>query len=570
MRNSLFALLIFFGPLLLAQNDRIADPNSGIQGLKDNLNRLLNENKIDSALFYMNQLIAHYQSTGDTEEEVRAAVHKGEVLRYITALDEALDLMEKYAAQAESLENSTVKSTYYNRLAAILFEAGDKSEALKAVKKSQEIDSIKGYTWRIYSNWNIEGAIYRDQEQYQKALNVLENSARYAQSQKDTNEYLTALYNLSRHHYRVKNYAEAIATADKYLQDYPYQNHLRMPADVVEIRAYSAQAMEDFQQAFQWLDTAYNWRLKDMQQVIESRVKAMRITEDLEKARLESQALRSEQKAYKFQTIALATTLMMAILVGITLYLNSKRRHARQEEENRKMKESLEFKNQLISIVAHDIRNPVASLRGMLQLYAEGLVKTNELTDWMDGLETSVANVDLLLENLLNWVKIQSGSINPKVEKMELLALIQNTKTELKAQMDLKKIDFIGHELPEAPFWIEGDPNILAFCLRNVLSNAIKFSEDQSKIELSVKEANDTIQIAVKDYGIGMTSDQIEKLYQKDVAGKEGTKNEKGTGMGLSLCMEFLEALNGHLAISSEIGKGSTFTLVFPGRYTGI
>ncbi len=566
MRYLITFLAYLFCFSSLAQTDSSAIPNSGIKGLKDNLDRLISENKIDSALLYTGKLIQYYKNEGDYYEELRAVSHKAEILRHISSLAEAKSLMMEYSSVADTMATSTVKSVYYNRLAAILIELKELEAALKAVKRSQSIDAKAGYTWRKYSNWNIEGAIYRDQKQFYLAREVLERSAQYAKVQNDTNEYLTALYNLSHNYFQAKDFEQALEAAQAYLLTYPY-DFTRMPADVAEIGAEAAQELGNHKLAFTLLDSAYEWRLQEMSEVIDSRVEALKMTDHLEKARLEGDILRSQKEADHFRIVALASFLSIATLLVIVFFLSSrnyKERHSRQTEQNERMQESLEFKDKLISIVAHDIRNPVASIRGMLQLYSQGMVKTNELIDWMDGLETSVANVDLLLENLLNWVKAQRGQIEAHIESINITPILNQTAAELHSQLELKKIELDRSGLPTTDLNLNADPNILSFAFRNILSNAIKFSEEGAAVKLRLEELGEFYKISVQDHGKGMSSQQIEAIMQKKAESTRGTRSEKGSGMGLGLSQEFLLAMGARFAIESQLGEGTTLSIMIP------
>lgn len=568
MKTLLTFILLISGGLLVAQNGHNAVPNSGIEGLKENLNRLLSENKIDSALLYTGLLIRHYQEEGNTYEELRSAIHKAEILRHISSLEEALKIMTNYRSVAENLPLSTVKSVYYNRLAAILFEMGELPAALDAVHTSQKIDSIAGYTWRKFSNWNLEGALFRDLKELDKAQAVLKKTAQYALSQKDTGEYLTALYNLSHHYYRSQNYPNTFRLAREYLS-YNYVPHSTgMPADLAEIAAYSAYAMQDYPTAFNLLDSAFHWRKDEMELIIQSRVEAMKMTDDLERERWEGDIMRSQKEADQLRIITLAAALIIVALLSLVFYLSNKsykQRNAKQAAENQEMQESLKFKNKLISIVAHDIRNPVASIRGMLQLYSQGLVKTNELAEWIDGLETAVANVDLLLENLLNWVKTQKGKIAAQLESIELHTLIENTAKSLSSQMDLKQIKF---EPPQQnglnQIHLKTDPNILAFALRNTLSNAIKFSPQAATLKVRTKIKDNHCILKVIDEGEGMAPEQLEKLFSKEGHSKAGTGAERGTGLGLALSREFLAAMGASLELKSKLGEGTIVYIHIP------
>lgn len=561
---SLLIILTCIPVLLGAQARNAIDSIS--QNLQEHLTKHLINNDIDSALHLSLDLMNHYQASGNEKEFLRSLVHRAEILRSINSIPEAQRLIEDHRDKAEALELGTVKSMYYNRLAAILFEAKEKDHALEAVKRSQEIDSLANLSWTKYSNWNIEGAIYRDQGDFERAKAVLRKTAKYAKENLDSAEYQSALYNLALTLHREEEYQECIEVCLDYINGFEVPGLEKTKGEVWHLAARCARALEKFERAYNYLDSAHQQRLGDMERIVDSRVDAFKISNELEAERLKNSVLEADRSRDQLQILVLAFFLIATLLVGVVVYLSRqsyKSRHREQEALNAEMQESLEFKNKLISIVAHDIRNPMASIKGMLQLYNQGLVESGDLKEWMDGLEGSVANVDLLLENLLNWVRSQSGKIEPHIEEVNLNELVHKTLKGLEAQIALKRIEM---EVPDAGInhRIKADENILAFAFRNVLSNALKFSPEGSKIEVICSENNSEHLLEVIDQGYGISPERLAKLRSNESISSEGTSAEKGTGMGIALSREFLAATGGSLEIESELEKGTTVRIRIP------
>ncbi len=564
LRHSLVLLFLCSVSVSPLGAQSVSDSVAAILGGR--LNHHLSNNQIDSALFFTQELMNHYRVEGNEYEMLRAAVHRAEILRSINSLEESQKLLADYQAVAERLELSTVKSMYYNRLAAVLFEAKEKDLALNALKRSQEIDSIEDYQWRKYSNWNIEGAIYRDRGEFEKAEQVLRQTALYAKENQDSAEYQSALYNLALTLHRSKQYEDCIEACLQYINGYEIPGLEKTRGEVWHLAALCARALEDYPVAYNYLDSAHQQRLTDMERIVDSRVDAFKISNDLEAERLKTSVLEADRSRDQLQILVLAFFLLVTLLIGVVVYLSRERYKSKHQEQtllNKEMLESLEFKNKLISIVAHDIRNPMASIKGMLQLYNQGLVEKEDLREWMDGLEVSVSNVDLLLENLLNWVKSQSGKIDPYIESVDLNLILNKTLPGLHAQLELKKIELDRPEL-EAKHLVKADENILAFALRNVLSNALKYSPEGSKVTVRCFDSQTEHILEIQDQGSGIRQEQLEKIRKHQAVSSDGTAAEKGTGMGLSLSIEFLEAMGGRLEIDSTLGEGTRVRIHIP------
>ena len=186
----------------------------------------------------------------------------------------------------------------------------------------------------------------------------------------------------------------------------------------------------------------------------------------------------------------------------------------------------------------------------------EFLALSRELSIQVDQLQNS-------LDNLLHWSHSQMKGIDVNKEKTALNPLVLETLNLLQQNLSAKniKIDLASPE----DFLIDADPNHIKLVLRNFICNAIKYSYVGSSIALSAKKENQFIHFSVGDAGTGMTKEKAGALFmQNSIASQYGTSNEKGTGLGLMLCKEFIEKNGGSLFIESEIGKGSIFTFSVP------
>lgn len=222
-------------------------------------------------------------------------------------------------------------------------------------------------------------------------------------------------------------------------------------------------------------------------------------------------------------------------------------------------------KNKLFSIIAHDLRSPFTSINGLTEHLKENMQSyTLAEIETMIGQINIVGNSTLrILENLLDWAKMQTEQVFVNKEKLDISSLIQDNAQVLQHIADNKKIKIVFESNDEVIVF--GDRNMINTVLRNIISNAIKYSNQDSKIVIITQQKQDKTIVSVSDSGVGMNQDKLSKLFNSNVNQSTfGTANEKGTGLGLAICNEFIKKLNGEIWATSEIRKGSTFNFSLP------
>lgn len=246
----------------------------------------------------------------------------------------------------------------------------------------------------------------------------------------------------------------------------------------------------------------------------------------------------------------------------ITARKNAEDALAESEARLRKLNAT---KDKFFSIISHDLRSPFNSIMG----YSHVLERQIQQNDY-EGIATyagiikrSSQRVLSLLTNLMEWSRSQTGRMEFNPEYVEIVELIREA-TELLNDSTLQKSITISSELPHnAPVF--ADKEMIGTILRNLISNAIKYTHPGGTIVVSTEQKPDECLVSVRDNGIGIKKDDIEKLFRIDVShSRKGTKDERGTGLGLILCKEFVEKHGGKIWAESEEGKGSTFCFTIP------
>jgi two-component system, sensor histidine kinase and response regulator len=236
------------------------------------------------------------------------------------------------------------------------------------------------------------------------------------------------------------------------------------------------------------------------------------------------------------------------------------------EKLNRKLKESNETKDKMFSIISHDLLGPFGNIRESLDLIVTDQVQMDQesLHQFIKALWNTTGNAYALLENLLYWARNQQGRMvyNPRL--LDLNLIIHETYSLLAGMAKHKDISLKTNLIKV--YEVFADKNAVKTILRNLVSNAIKFSESGGKIITKAQDAGDGfVEVSVKDNGVGMDAGTLKKLFTKAKnEPKWGTKGEKGVGLGLALTKEFVEKHNGRIWVESEQGQGSTFFFTLP------
>lgn len=245
----------------------------------------------------------------------------------------------------------------------------------------------------------------------------------------------------------------------------------------------------------------------------------------------------------------------------------TKRNKAEQEiiQKNIELEKLNSEKDKFFSIIAHDLKSPFNSIVGFSELL-EGQIKEKDLKGirkYSEIIRKSSNRAMDLLMNLMEWAQSQTGRMEFNPQYLEMVDLIKEVEA-LFADIARQKSVTISRTLPQhAPVY--ADKAMISTIMRNLISNAVKFSKPGGKIKISVEENENRLTVKVTDMGVGISKERQEKLFRMDENNSTpGTMNEKGTGLGLILCKEFVEKHGGQIWVESELGKGSAFCFILP------
>jgi signal transduction histidine kinase len=241
------------------------------------------------------------------------------------------------------------------------------------------------------------------------------------------------------------------------------------------------------------------------------------------------------------------------VLMRISTHLTIIRQKKRLAELNA-------TKDKFFSIVAHDMRNAFASLLNGTQFLSESLQKLSldQIDTFAKNIHSSAKNTYKLLQNLLEWARLQRGAYDYAPQKFDFYT-VAIEMTTLYEEMAKQKNIYLTHDIAKETM-VHSDSRMIRTILRNLITNAIKYTYAEGFVHLSIKQEKDYQIISVKDTGVGIPSNEMSKLFQIDQASSSpGTFQETGTGLGLILCKELAEKCGGNIWVESVPEKGSTF-----------
>ncbi|ULC60268.1 tetratricopeptide repeat-containing sensor histidine kinase [Flaviramulus sp. BrNp1-15] len=288
----------------------------------------------------------------------------------------------------------------------------------------------------------------------------------------------------------------------------------------------------------------------------------------------------TDERYNKFKLIFYALLAALAIvstfLILIYLKRNSNIKYMQElEEKNIKIELQNEafleqtkhlenvnnVKDKLFSIVSHDLKDSLSSINGFIDLLKDGSLSREEFDNLIPELSENANNASLLLFNLLNWSKSQMQSLEPKPTLFDVQEVFEEKINLIEQRIESKGITLVDHSLRDFAY---ADRSMFEIVIQNLLANALKFSKNGDTITISNHISNGSCIISISDTGIGISKQNIEKLFKNTSFTTVGTNNEKGTGLGLSICKELVELNNGKIWVESTQGVGSTFYVQLP------
>ena len=234
-------------------------------------------------------------------------------------------------------------------------------------------------------------------------------------------------------------------------------------------------------------------------------------------------------------------------------------------KQNEELKRTISNRDKMYSVIAHDLRSPMASIRMVLNLAVNVVspdVVGEEIFSLLDKANRESEETHDLLDNLLKWTKSQTGRLNVVYQDIDLEDIVPGVVDIFRMIAEMKKIK-IQYIPCSEKLVVHADADMVKTIIRNFLSNAVKFTPEDKGIEVSCTREGGMAKISVRDHGVGISPERLENIFRKGET-TYGTGGEEGSGLGLQLCQDFAQKNGGEAVVESVLGEGSTFSVLVP------
>jgi two-component system sensor histidine kinase/response regulator len=511
----------------------------------------------------------------------------GVILQNMEVYPNALEYFKKSISIFEGTNDLLALGTLHENIGEILLAQGDFDQAVLYLQKANQIAKKQNDKDGLSSVYTDLGLCYAHKSQYKKAISFLDTSISIGNRYK-------IVYNQA---YALIGYTTVYNLQKDYKRAYPYAvrgNQMAIKLGNLTIKSNATLQISKTLSGLGRITEAYKYlnEYLDIKNTLKDNETIQKLTSynyDLNfsvKERLQAQQafdkdLLYSQKNRTQKLIILVFLIGIIAMVGITIvYYREKQKQQKintmleqknneileqktdLDEKTGKLNNLNKLKDRLISILAHDLRAPLSTLRGLFDLLQDDTISHQEMLDMIPSVLKKLEYTSEFLDTLLFWINSQMDGFNLSVKSFpvkEMLLKEMDNHYESAAKKGIKLVANIPDDLTAI-----ADADSIRIVVRNLVTNAIKFSKEDDVIEVSAKKENDKVLVAIKDTGDGMTNEQLSKLFKSRVNSTTGTQNEPGTGMGLLFCKELIEKCNGQIWVNSEQDVGSVFSFVIP------
>lgn len=543
----------------------------------------------DKAIEYYLKSLKICEEIGDEEGKAMNYVDIGNLYYDQGNYDNAKKYFQDALSLYEKLEDKSGIATCYTNLGNAFSDDGYHEDGIDYYKQSIILEEEIGDKAGIATNYNNLGDIYIQKGMFRDAQGYFLKALTIANDIGNKDLLAIVYLNIADVQLKLKNYSGAIKYATLSLNisreigdlDFELDNLLCL-ASAHEFLGNTSKALFFYKE---------NNKVKDSLITIdkEKKVQLFNALNELEKTyytitdlsnKNEISQLRyeNEKKISYFLIVAIVIFAFLTIL--LIRQQSSKRkaynllefRNYQINKMNDEIQEQRDFLKQLnktkdkfFSIIAHDLKNPFNSIKGFTELLIEnsGEYDEEKRLKFLRVIKDSTNKASVLLNNLLIWASSQSGNLDYNPKKTVLVNDVLDVVSLLEIQAIKKEIDIynnVDHNL-----LVNADENMLNTVLRNLISNAIKFTKAKGEIKICSKQDKNMVEVSIIDNGVGISEEEIKDLFSIEVKHThKGTANETGSGLGLVLCKDFVEKQGGKIWVNSTLGKGTEFVFSIP------
>lgn len=511
----------------------------------------------------------------------------GVILQSTEVYPNALEYFNKAIKISLQANDQLVVGTVNENIGEIFLAEGKYADAiihLKTALITAHKEDDKDGLGSIYTDL---GLCYGHLNKIKEATSYLDTSLKIAADYKFVNNQANAVIGLATVYNLQKDYTKA----------YKYAilgNMYAVKLGDLSVRAQSAMQLNKTLAGLGKFDQAYKYLLEyvDLKNQLKSDESIQKLTSynfELNFAAKEQQQKQQQQERdllykQKLHNQRLLNTIFIIIIIGmigtVVVYYNQKRKqqtiNLMLEEKNNevltqkenineqahKLNELNVLKDRLISVLAHDLRAPLSTLRGLFSLLQDETITHQELVEMIPNVLKKLEYTSDFLDTLLFWINSQMENFDSSVKSFSIKEIVEYEMENYQEQAASKGITLIDN-VPDTTI-ASADPNSIRIVIRNLITNAIKFSREKDTIEVVASTNDAMIEIKVKDTGTGIPPEKLKKLFKNKVDSSTGTNQESGTGMGLLFCKDLVEKCNGKIWVDSKQNVGTEFSFTVP------
>jgi signal transduction histidine kinase len=469
----------------------------------------------------------------------------------------------QYALNIREVQgNQNEKARTLDHIAAVYLYMGKFDEALKAYQSLEKI-YLKGNDKRGLGDcWMGIGKIYSVEKKESRAAEYFAKALKLYRELNYKEEIVLAAQNLGLTYTKMSNSEAGYPLINESLT---ISHKMHSPKLISESLSFIAEYYEligRFDSAFVYLKRHHTLRDSIAEAENFSELSKMEALYESEKTERENRILTQEVEGQKQQFMYIILIALLILVLAFGLVMKNKT----LKKINVELKELHAMKDTFLRIIAHDLRAPFNAIFGLTDLLLEDYqsLTEQEKHQFIEHIANASKQSYQLLENLLLWARTNTGRMDFTPQECQLKSLVDETVQLLDPTAKNKNIQLLSNVPDEIK--LTADIEMLKTVLRNLLSNSIKFTNEQDGvIKISADENENRIRITVSDNGVGMPESVQQNLFRIDKStSTKGTKGEKGTGLGLLLCKEFIDKHNGSITVESKVNEGTKFIIELP------
>lgn len=564
-----------------------------------------NDNVHSRGVAVVNELIGTAYHEANPSELEKMGIHPKD------RLSVALQYYQKSLKVADLLNDKSIMSSVRKSMGDIYNAMDKKDLALstyqKAIQIGKDLDDKSSYVDCLYAL----GKFYQQQHDYANALALFKDSYKLADENNLTEPKINAALGLSDSYNELKDYNQSLSFYKQYIvlrdqifnedkekeitrrqmqidfdykeKDYRYKQKItgiELQKQVLLAKQQQQElylkkqqlALSDQEKSLQ--------RLTFLKKQLDLEIAQKNQSGKFERAKLQAKyetSLRDKQISKQEQQIKFDWRIKIFLSIGLALvffiaaiiYYNQRKTKLLNKvinQQRQELEQLNKVKDKIFSVVSHDMRTPVNALISFIQLLEGGNIDQEKLNRYAATLKHNLSYTSTMMENLLNWAASQMQGFHPDMETLNIHQLIDEVMNAVLHHADAKNIKIENNTDPDIHF--KADTNMLSLIVRNLISNAIKFTPRNGLITLSDKSLENELHITIADDGTGLSNHQLAHFNKTSYNGAGistlGTEKEKGTGLGLILCRTFIDLMGGKISATKNNPAGTVFTITLP------